>query len=603
MNSVLKPLLNLKPVTLAAASGVVALPVATIVAWNVTEQNIPGGVSPKPAADYRLRQAEPEIRLAEEIGSIAVRPDGEIVAAPLRQMTKSLAPEPQPLMDAASQPQAVSQGIYKPAVRPLLRPAPAPTAGERYEKFEDNGVISTKANPVSTFSVDVDTASYARVRAAINGGSLPQKDMVRVEEMINYFDYAYPLPEDRAQPFKPTVSLIETPWNQHTRLLQIGIKGFDAGTGTGALETPDTNLVFLLDVSGSMSDPNKLPLLVKSFKLLLRKLKPTDTVSIVTYAGRSATVLDSVKASDRATIIGALDGLQAGGSTAGAGGIEQAYRLAEKNFIKGGINRVMLATDGDFNVGISDPDQLKDLIAKKRKSGVYLSVFGFGQGNYNDALMQSLAQNGNGQAAYIDSLAEAHKVLVEEAGGTMFTIASDVKIQMEFNPAQVAEYRLIGYETRALRREDFNNDKVDAGEVGAGHTVTALYEITPVGSPAVLNSPLRYRNQTEPRAVKIKPEIGYLKLRYKLPGETKSKLLERPVLETDKPDAGSALETDSRFAAAVAAFGQKLRGQTAVSDFTYEQIADLAESNRGDDKNGHRTNFTQLTRLTAALAE
>ena len=605
MNSLSKPAWKRGPVALAAASGIVVLPVASLVAWNVMEQQIQPDAVPIPTANGRLRQVESESVLVEELASIAVQPDGQIVAAPARPRQKSFAPQPQPraqrLMDSAVQPLAAAPSPTMLAVNPGLQAPPA--TGERFEKFNDNVVTSTAEQPVSTFSIDVDTASYARVRAAINAGNLLPKDMVRVEEMINYFDYAYPLPETRGQPFKPTATLIQTPWNQHTRLLHIGIKGFDPSVGADAAERPDTNLVFLLDVSGSMSDANKLPLLTKSFKLLLRQLKPSDTVSIVTYAGRSATVLDSVKASDRATIIEALDRLQAGGSTAGAGGIEQAYRLAEKNFIKDGVNRVMLATDGDFNVGVSDPDQLKDLISKKRKSGIFLSVFGFGQGNYNDALMQSLAQNGNGQAAYIDSLSEAQKVMVEEAGGSLFTIASDVKIQMEFNPAKIAEYRLIGYETRALRREDFNNDKVDAGEIGAGHTVTALYEITPIGSPTVLNSPLRYGDDTPAPSEASTSEIGFLKLRYKLPGNSTSKLLEQPVLESDMPKAGSVLERDSQFAAAVAAFGQKLRGQPALSDFTYRQIADLAAANRGRDDHGHRTNFTQLVRLTEALAQ
>ncbi|MCJ8308832.1 MAG: VWA domain-containing protein [Hyphomicrobiales bacterium] len=605
MNSLSKPAWKRGPVALAAASGIVVLPVASLVAWNVMEQQIQPDAVPIPTANGRLRQVESESVLVEELASIAVQPDGQIVAAPARPRQKSFAPQPQPraqrLMDSAVQPLAAAPSPTMLAVNPGLQAPPA--TGERFEKFNDNVVTSTAEQPVSTFSIDVDTASYARVRAAINAGNLLPKDMVRVEEMINYFDYAYPLPETRGQPFKPTATLIQTPWNQHTQLLHIGIKGFDPSVGADAAERPDTNLVFLLDVSGSMSDANKLPLLTKSFKLLLRQLKPSDTVSIVTYAGRSATVLDSVKASDRATIIEALDRLQAGGSTAGAGGIEQAYRLAEKNFIKDGVNRVILATDGDFNVGVSDPDQLKDLISKKRKSGIFLSVFGFGQGNYNDALMQSLAQNGNGQAAYIDSLSEAQKVLVEEAGGSLFTIALDVKIQMEFNPAKIAEYRLIGYETRALQREDFNNDKVDAGEIGAGHTVTALYEITPMGSPAVLNSPLRYGDDTPAPSEASTSEIGFLKLRYKLPGNSTSKLLEQPVLESDMPKAGSVLERDSQFAAAVAAFGQKLRGQPALSDFTYRQIADLAAANRGRDDHGHRTNFTQLVRLTEALAQ
>ncbi|MBU3915803.1 VWA domain-containing protein, partial [bacterium] len=352
---------------------------------------------------------------------------------------------------------------------------PAETGRDKFEKITPNPIKLTSKEPVSTFSVDVDTASYAFVRKQLNNGVLPQKNAVRVEELINYFTYNYSLPDDKNQPFKPTVAVYQTPWNPDTKLLHIGIKGYDIDPG----KKPRSNLVFLLDVSGSMESPDKLPLLRNSFRMLVDSLSPDDTVAIVVYAGAAGTVLEPTKASEKQKILSSLEQLTAGGSTAGGEGIRQAYALAESNFDKEGVNRVILATDGDFNVGIRNTEELKSFIERKRETGIYLSILGFGQGNYNDALMQTLAQNGNGNAAYIDSLNEARKVLVQEASSTLFTIAKDVKIQIEFNPAMVAEYRLIGYETRMLKREDFNNDKVDAGEIGSGHSVTAIYEITP----------------------------------------------------------------------------------------------------------------------------
>ena len=335
---------------------------------------------------------------------------------------------------------------------------------DRFEDFETNPVKVVDEEPVSTFSIDVDTASYSFVRRQLNHGLLPQKDAVRVEEMINYFDYAYPLPETRETPFRASVAVTPSPWAEGRKLVHIGIKGYDIAPD----ERPRSNLVFLLDVSGSMNHPDKLPLLKNSMKMLLESLQPDDTVGIVVYAGAAGKVLEPTPAKDKAKILEALDRLAAGGSTAGAEGIRQAYQLAEANFDTGAVNRVILASDGDFNVDITSTEELKDFVERKRKSGIYLSVLGFGQGNLNDQLMQALAQNGNGTAAHIDTLNEARKVLVEEATGTLFPIAKDVKIQVEFNPATVAEYRLIGYETRALKREDFRNDKVDAGELGRG---------------------------------------------------------------------------------------------------------------------------------------
>ncbi len=469
---------------------------------------------------------------------------------------------------------------------------------DKFEVIKTNPVKVTSEEPVSTFSVDVDTASYTFMRSSINNGVLPQKDAVRVEEMINYFDYAYEAPADKSEPFKANVSIMPTPWNEGTKLMSIGIKGYELQRE----EAPSANLVFLIDTSGSMNAPNKLPLLRNSFKLLLSTLKPDDTVSIVTYAGSAGTALEPTKAADKNKILSALDNLAAGGSTAGAEGIRQAYTLAESSFKKEGINRVILATDGDFNVGISNPEELKSYIERKRETGVTLSVLGFGRGNYNDQLMQKLAQNGNGNASYIDTLSEARKVLVEEAGSTLFSIAKDVKLQVEFNPALVSEYRLIGYETRSLKREDFNNDKVDAGDIGAGHTVTALYEITPVGSKSQLVDDLRYSNETEAKPTADANEYGFLKIRYKLPDSDTSTLITRPVTKADEVSSTVAAKNDNRFAASVAAFGQMLRGGGYTGSYSYDDVIALAQSGKGEDAFGYRAEFINLVRLAKTAA-
>jgi Ca-activated chloride channel family protein len=448
---------------------------------------------------------------------------------------------------------------------------------EGHDKFEDttpNPVNKVSEKPVSTFSVDVDTASYAFMRKALNNGHLPQKDAVRIEEMVNYFDYDYPLPESAEQPFKPTVAVYPTPWNPHTKLMHIGIKGHDIIP----TKKPRSNLVFLLDVSGSMNNPDKLPLLKNAFRLLVENMHPEDTVSIVTYAGHAGTALEPTKVAEKSKILSALDQLHSGGSTAGAQGIKQAYALAEQSFDKKGVNRVILATDGDFNVGITNREELKGFIERKRDSGIFLSVLGFGRGNYNDALMQTLAQNGNGNAAYIDTLSEARKVLVDEASSTLFPIAKDVKIQVEFNPNQVSEYRLVGYETRMLKREDFNNDKVDAGDIGSGHAVTAIYEITPVGSKANLVDELRYqKEEKKPTVSDDSGEYAFLKMRYKLPNEETSKLIELPINHTLEKDSISQASGDIRFAASVAAFGQLLKGESHLGDFSYDDVIELAK--------------------------
>ena len=389
--------------------------------------------------------------------------------------------------------------VLAPPSRPELVIQPHIDQGrDRFEAKESNPVKSVAAEPVSTFSIDVDTASYSFVRRSLNAGRLPPKDAVRVEEMINYFPYDYARPESAAEPFRANVQVFPSPWNARNQLVHIGLKGYDLKSA----ERPRANLVLLVDISGSMGPADRLPLLKNAFRMLLDNLKPDDTVAIVTYANGSDIRLAPTKVTDKAKILAAIDSLGAGGSTHGAAGITDAYKVAEANFDKAAVNRVILATDGDWNVGITNRDELKGFIERKRETGIFLSILGVGMGNHNDALMQTLAQSGNGAAAYIDTLNEARKVLVDEASSTLFPIAKDVKIQLEFNPARVSEYRLIGYETRMLRREDFNNDKVDAGDVGSGHAVTAIYEITPVDAPKLADD-LRYRPQ--PAAAPARP--------------------------------------------------------------------------------------------------
>jgi len=429
----------------------------------------------------------------------------------------------------------------------------------------------------------------------LNQGALPQADAVRIEEMVNYFDYSYPLPENRSQPFRASVRVYPTPWNKDTQILHIGIKGFDLPKK----ERPAANLVFLIDTSGSMDEPNKLPLLIRSFHLLVDQLGPKDHIAIVAYAGSVGVVLPSTPGSDKAKILAALDQLHAGGSTAGGEGIRVAYQLAEANFVRGGVNRVLLATDGDFNVGITDPKALEDFVTRERASGVYLTCLGFGRDNYNDAMMQKIAQAGNGNAAFIDTLNEAHKVFVDQISGTLFTIANDVKIQVEFNPARVAEYRLIGYETRMLNETDFKNDKVDAGDIGSGTTVTALYEITPVGSKATMADPHRYgpKPKGDPNG-----ELAFLKIRYKLPGETVSKLIERPIGNGDVTTDFNTVSPDMRFAAAVVGAAQLMRHDPYIKDFSWDRAKAIATSARGDDAFGYRSEFIRMLDLAKTAA-
>ncbi|MFT7558150.1 MAG: Ca-activated chloride channel family protein [Flavobacteriales bacterium] len=462
-----------------------------------------------------------------------------------------------------------------------------------FSHVEVNPVKRAADEPVSTFSADVDTASYSFVRRSLNEGRLPPKDSVRVEEMLNYFDYDYRLASAKKAPFEPNVMLMDSPWNSGNKLLHIGIKGYDIAPN----KKPPTHLTFLLDVSGSMNSPDKLPLVKQSMQLLLSRLNESDTVAIVVYAGAAGVVLEPTEVKHKGRIINAMNRLQAGGSTAGAKGIQLAYQLAENTFDENAVNRIILATDGDFNVGINNHEELKGYVERKREAGIFLTVLGFGRGNYQDALMQTLAQNGNGVAAYIDTLSEAQKVLVEESSANLFTIAKDVKLQVEFNPKVVSEYRLIGYETRALKREDFNNDKVDAAEVGSGHSVTAIYEITPVGSKSARIDELRYADDTIKKQSDKTQEFGFLKIRYKLPHEDTSRLIEKVIsTDSDKNDENLGLIQDANFAASVAGFAQLLKDPRYLGDWGYDEALLLAQANKGSDDFGYRTEFVQLIR-------
>ena len=472
----------------------------------------------------------------------------------------------------------------------------APVDREQYGEIAANGIHLVAESPVSTLSIDVDTASYANIRRMLNEGRLPPANAVRIEEMINYFDYTDSRPTDRESPFLLHTELAPTPWNAHTRLLRVAMQAWDVAEQ----DLPASNLVFLVDVSGSMNSPDKLPLLKQSLRLLCRRLGADDRVSIVVYAGAAGVVLEPTPGNERAKIAQALNELSAGGSTHGSAGIRLAYAKAREAFIDGGINRVIIATDGDFNVGTVDHAALLDLVERERRSGIALTTLGFGRGNIDDHLMEQLADHGNGNYGYIDSLMEAQKVLVEQVGGTLYTVASDVKLQVEFNPARVAEYRLIGYENRLLAREDFNNDQVDAGELGAGHSIVALYEIAEVGSEGRRIDDLRYATTTSrPAGDNRADEYAHVRLRYKPNGEVSSRLLTQPVTDSAFDQTGS---DDLRFAAAVAAFGQRLRGGEHLGDYGYDAIRKLARDARGDDPNGYRSDFLRIVALADSLS-
>ncbi len=477
-----------------------------------------------------------------------------------------------------------------------IRQALEPVNRENYAHFENNPVKRVAESPVSTFSIDVDTGAYSNVRRMLNAGQLPVQDAVRVEEMINYFSYDYPQPDNKRVPFKVITETGPTPWNKNTHLLHIGIKGYDVSRD----KLPPANLVFLVDVSGSMQSADKLELLKSSLRLLTKQLRKEDRISLAVYAGASGVVLEPTSGNEKSKIRRALDGLTAGGSTNGAAGIRLAYDLAEESFIEGGINRILLATDGDFNVGTVNFETLKDLIENKRKSGVSLTTLGFGTGNYNDHMMEQLADAGNGNYAYIDTLNEAQKVLVDEMGSTLQTIAKDVKIQVEFNSAVVSEYRLVGYENRTLRREDFNNDKIDAGEIGAGHTVTAIYEITLTGSEGGRIDGLRYGKDTKPTSNHTN-ELALLRLRYKAPDSDTSQLLENPIHKSSIENKIKATSDRFRFSAAVAGFGQLLRGGDYMEAFGYNEALELARAARGNDPFGYQGEFIKLVNLARSL--
>lgn len=465
---------------------------------------------------------------------------------------------------------------------------------DKFAAKEPSPVKSVAAEPVSTFSLAVDTASYAFARRMVNAGRLPPKDSVRAEEFINYFPYSYPQPESADTPFKPTITITPSPWNAQNRLVHVAVQGYSLKSE----HRPRANLVLLIDVSGSMTPQDRLPLVKNAFRLLVDELQPEDTVGIVTYANGSGVALEPTKVAEKDKILAAIAGLGAGGSTAGAQGILDAYRLAEAHFDKDAVNRIVLSTDGDFNVGVTDPRELQGFIERKRKSGIFLSILGVGQDNYNDALMQKLAQHGNGVAAYVDTLNEARKVLVEQASSTLFPIAKDVKIQMEWNPSRVAEYRLIGYETRNLRREDFNNDEVAAGNVGSGLAVTAIYEITPVGAEKKLADDLRYGKKSEPRRESdAGAEFGFLKLRYKLPKEENSRLISLAVDDSMAKKSLAEASDDVRFSIAAAAYAQLLEGAPYLGGFGYDEAAALAQGAKGEDRFGYRAEFVNLVRL------
>jgi Ca-activated chloride channel family protein len=575
---------------------------------EITEQDgkvIERTLGPSLGAGTALNEVRERLSAEERFADAESQNDTSVVAEPM-----IIAEEERADADLASNLQARRQALRESSGL-LAAPQPSKATAKRIQMPNDQIVIQPESNtetfanapenplkvtaeqPVSTFSIDVDTAAYAVVRSSLMGGQMPLAEAVRVEEIVNYFPYAYPAPEG-PHPFQPTITVTPTPWNADTNLVHIGIQG----TLPALKERPALNLVFLIDTSGSMQQANKLPLLKQSFRLMLSELRPEDEISIVTYAGSAGQVLEPTPAAERETILAALDQLEAGGSTAGQAGLQQAYQVAEGMGGDDEVTRVILATDGDFNVGLSDPQALKDFIADKRETGTYLSVLGFGRGNLDDATMQALAQNGNGQASYIDTLSEARKVLVDQLSGALFPIANDVKIQVEFNPAEIAEYRLIGYETRALNREDFNNDRVDAGDIGAGHRVTALYEVTPVGSDAVRNGPLRYSETSdEATATATFDELGFFKLRYKQPGESASILIEEPI----RTSQGTATD-DVRFSIAMAGFGQLLRSGDYLGGWGWSEAIALATEAKGADQFGYRAEAITLMRLAESLS-
>lgn len=531
----------------------------------------------------------------EEYGGRGYRQKSGMVgrAAPSNSQNYSYAPAPPPPPPppamVAPSPMA-EQRAYAPSIMPPpypMPPMPPAQDTERYPHAQINGFKQVAEQPISTFAMENDTASYSNARRFLNEGRLPPSDAIRVEEFLNYFHYDYPVPHDRSAPFSTSVAITPSPWSEGKQIVHIGLQGYDI---TRAQRQP-LNLVLLMDVSGSMMAEDRLPLAKRAVRMLLPQLNGNDHVSMVVYAGASGVVLEPTRGNATRDIVCALEALQAGGSTAGAEGIRLAYKMAEKNFTNNSVNRVVLMTDGDFNVGITDPNQLRDFVREGKDKGIYLSVFGFGRGNYNDTTMQALAQNGNGTAAYIDTLSEARRVFGEQFNGAMFPIANDVKAQIEFNPNRVAEWRLIGYETRALNREDFNNDKIDAGEIGSGHQVTALYEITPKGGPVSVD-PLRYQREASPS--NNNGEIAFLRLRYKLPGQSQSRLIERPITNRDMYRDADEAPNATKLAISIAAFAQKLRNDPWIGNYDFSKIKALARTSLANDRNGQIDEFVGL---------
>lgn len=517
------------------------------------------------------------------------------------QKESSAQPMPEPLIETAKEAMVVDMAVGQsvqpaPAMRyaaqsEYIRPA---QNTEKYQHLEQNPVQSVVQAPVSTFSVDVDTGSYANVRRFLNDGRLPPAAAVRHEEFINYFDYQYQQPKD-GQPFAVHSAVFDSPWQANAKIIRIGIKGKESTVQA----LPPANLVFLVDVSGSMSDDNKLALAKQTLRLLTEQMRPVDTITLITYANGEKLVLEPTKGSqaNKATILRAINGLSAGGATAGERAIHMAYEQAQKSYIKDGINRILLLTDGDFNVGITDFETLKGMVAQKRKAGISLSTFGFGVGNYNEQLMEQLADAGDGNYSYIDNKNEAKKVLQRQLSSTLATIAQDVKVQVEFNPTTVKEYRLVGYENRMLSQEDFNNDKVDAGDIGAGHSVTALYEIIPAGVQGWLNDS---RYQSAPSVKGNDNEYAHLAIRYKLPNQDKSMLLSRPIKVGSVPFAQA--DNDSKWALATASFAELLRGGKYAGNMTYQKVIELAKSTKGSDPYGLKEEFVELVKIADSLS-
>ena len=551
------------------------------------------------ALGYDLRQSRydgPPRRMAPYPSApqitprIQVAPPAGIAAPPAIELPAPPGPPPPP---PSQEVMVTGSRSARDSFAGRYAPPPRSASTERYPQAASNTVKRVAEAPVSTFSIDVDTASYANVRRFLNDGQTPPRDAVRVEELVNYFDYGYRQPQSRAQPFQTFVAVAPSPWARGKQVIQVGLQGYTLPK----TNRPPVNLTFLVDVSGSMNPADRLPLAKKSLNLLIDQLRPQDRVAMAVYAGAAGTVLEPTPGTDKLRMRCAVEALNAGGSTAGGAGLALAYRLAKQNYRAGQVNRVILMTDGDFNVGVTNNRSLEDFVADQRKTGIYLSVYGFGRGNYQDLRMQTISQAGNGTAGYVDSVTEARRLFAQEFTRELFPIADDVKIQVEFNPARVSDYRLIGYETRLLNREDFNNDKVDAGDIGSGTTVTALYEITPVGSKAAMADPLRYKKQ-----VKGDPngEYAFLKIRYKLPGEKVSKLITRPITSADASDFASVPQ-DMRFAASVAGAAQLMRNDPYIKNFSFDRAIDIANAAKGDDKFGYRREFIQMLRLAKSL--